>query len=713
MKINFNPNSKNTINACPCYIHTFETGTFVWSSYVNKEMEPLKASGFLGDCHYVEQTNATGVGWHIKKENNKYLLESSNYTIDISGAEGAQATTKNEIIWIAPALCFNSTAGVDTYTISITLETIGDGSGHKAEFLLGTRAINKKHPEGATAVAVENEAAFASKVTDAMTAAGYTAYGSLGGDEFSTNGNKITITSTVTITNDIVQYIGIKDTSPSPDNTSAKLRIHEITIQPRNYFDTIPTSFPDFKPQITPIKNNTRGKIEFNNPAEAVKCIWCWGDGTVIEKTLPTRTDLGRGWHYLKGVNITEGYTLPIQRFHMRQTKSASPTVSWPPYSMQSLVNKYNLLYNNWVGGMKGCASETMKAHVLDYLYKKMYPEEEPVFGTYTVPVPIPGTTGGGFLAHLLMYNQSLAGNEGLATGITLSNAGLLAELDTPGVSKHMYLGRGANTTSSSTDGIGVYAVSLADCADCTASTLPHKTISNSLITQLGSASTAINPIAGILPTSQTSTDIVTGGGNYVTQNVNIFIQDGQIVEEEPWWNPADINQDGTINLPDLFAVIDGWLTSADWVGDSAPQGMPSAQSLPWNGGQSGSVESAGRCCAGDQDYAYPAITFHKDKFWELKNERSNGKTEPGTFLGRNDWQLLNLKTFKGKKENVIKRLENKRKKSIFELEDKYAVVYSGSLDSATRGRAVTSSTIELENLDILRPEFNKSRTIT
>ena len=72
-QINFNPRSATVHNACPCYIHTYETGTFVWSSYINKEMAPLKASGFLGNCHYVEQTNATGVGWHIKKENNKYL----------------------------------------------------------------------------------------------------------------------------------------------------------------------------------------------------------------------------------------------------------------------------------------------------------------------------------------------------------------------------------------------------------------------------------------------------------------------------------------------------------------------------------------------------------------------------------------------------------------------------------------------------------------
>lgn len=135
-------------------------------------------------------------------------------------------------------------------------------------------------------------------------------------------------------------------------------------------------------------------------------------------------------------------------------------------------------------------------------------------------------------------------------------------------------------------------------------------------------------------------------------------------------------------------------------------------RNLIWNGGQGGRVESKGRCCTGEQDYAYPTITFHKDKFWELKNERSIGKTEPGTFLGRNDWQLLNIKSFKGRKENILKRLENKRKKSIFELEDKYAIIYSGS-GSATQGRAITSSIIELENLDILRPEFNKSKSIT
>ena len=107
-QINFNPRLTTVHNACPCYIHTFETGIFVWSSYINKEMSPLKATGFLGDCHYVQQTNATGIGWHIKQENNKYFLESSNSKVFIRGSEKEiGGTTKDETVWIATASLLN------------------------------------------------------------------------------------------------------------------------------------------------------------------------------------------------------------------------------------------------------------------------------------------------------------------------------------------------------------------------------------------------------------------------------------------------------------------------------------------------------------------------------------------------------------------------------------------------------------------------------
>ena len=702
-QINFNPRLTTVHNACPCYIHTFETGIFVWSSYINKEMSPLKATGFLGDCHYVQQTNATGIGWHIKKENNKYLLESSNSKVFIRGSEKEiGGATKDETVWIAPAVLLNNTSATDTYTISITLETLGDpGSGHKAELWTGVRNGDKKYPEGSAALLTES--AFASAVAAAMTAAGHTAYGSLGADEFSTNGKKVTITTTTTVTADVVQYFGIKDKSPTPDNSYAKFRIHEITIEPTEYYETIPTTFPQFTSKITPAKNNTRGKIELDNHAEAVKCMWCWGDGKLMNKLLPNRTDLAPGWHYLKGVNVTEGYTYPIKRFFVKHTKNRSAGEQVPPYSKASLVNKYNQLYNNWVGGMKGCASEVMKAHVLDYLYEKMYPEEEPVFGVYVPPAP--GVSGGGFIAYLFVYNQSVD------AGITLSNAALLADLDIPGVNKHMYLGREANATSSSAvdvlDGVGVYAVSLADCADCSASTLPYPTIANSLITELGSATSMVNPIEGILPTSQLATETGGNGSIFNTTTINIFIDEADPIYEGWGTLEGDTNGDGVVNLTDLFAVLDNWLDSTEEYQAAQAGGMP------WNGGQSGRVETYGRCCTGELDYAYPAITLHNGKLWELKDQSSNGKTEPGSFLGRNDWEPLKIKSFRGKKENIIKRLENKRKKSIFELEDPKAVIYSGSLDSTTRGRAVTSSTIELENLDKLRPEINKSSRIT
>ena len=709
-QINFNPRLTTVHNACPCYIHTFETGTFVWSSYINKEMAPLKTTGFLGNCHYVQQTNATGIGWHIKKENNKYLLESSNSKVFMRGSEKEiGGATKDETVWIAPAILLNGSAGTDTYTISITLETLGDpGSGHKAEFWLGLRNGNKTYPEGS--VAVLDEANFASKVAAAMTAAGHTAYGSLGADEFSTNGNKVTITTTATtVTADVIQYFGIRDTSPTPDNSYAKFRIHEITIEPTEYYETIPTAFPQFNAKITPVKNNIRGKIELDNPTEAIKCMWCWGDGKLMKETLPNRTDLAPGWHYLKGVNITEGYTHPIKRFFVKHTKSRSAGEQVPPYSKASLVNKYNQLYNNWVGGMKGCASEVMKAHVLDYLYEKFYPEEEPVFGAYTPEGEFQSyidiqrmldESSPDYLPYASEYPPFAQFNEVMDIPGGVGAGGGVSFLLGRDTSYPTYSGQLLYASS-----VGTSLIGLANYEGCNAST-NYTELGNALITEVGSATSMVNPIEGILPTSQIGTPSGGNGSIFNSTTINIFIDEADPIYEG-WTLEGDTNGDGIVNTQDLFAVLENWLSSTEEY-DAAQAG-----GMPWNGGQSGRVETYGRCCTGELDYVYPAITLHNGKFWELKDQSSNGKTEPGSFLGRNDWEPLKIKSFRGKKENIIKRLENKRKKSIFELEDPKAVIYSGSLDSTTRGRAVTSSTIELENLDKLRPEINKSSRIT
>jgi len=714
-QINFNPRLTTVHNACPCYIHTFETGIFVWSSYINKEMSPLKTTGFLEDCHYVQQTNATGIGWHVKQENNKYFLESSNSKVFIRGSEKEiGGATKDETVWIAPAVLLNNTSATDNYTISITLETLGDpGSGHKAEFWIGLRNGNKKYPEGT--IAALDEANFASKVAAAMTAAGHTAYGSLGADEFSTNGNKVTITTNIVVSSDVVQYLGIRDTSPTPDNSYAKFRIHEITVEPTEYYETIPTTFPQFTSKITPVKNNTRGKIELDNPAEAMKCMWCWGDGKLMNKLLPNRTDLAPGWHYLKGVNVTEGYTYPIKRFFVKHTKNRSAGEQVPPYSKASLVNKYNQLYNNWVGGMKGCASEVMKAHVLDYLYEKFYPEEEPVFGIYTQATA--GQVGGEFQSYIEIqrYTDASSPDYSPMAAEYPPFAQFNDVMDLPGGvgaggGVYFLLGRDSAFLNAASEliytTVGTTLINLANYEGCSATT-NFTTLGNALVTEVGSATSMVNPIEGILPTSQIGTPSGSNGSIFNSTTINIFIDEADPIYEGWGTLEGDTNGDGIVNLTDLFAVNDNWLQSTEEYQAAQAGGMP------WNGGQSGRVESYGRCCTGELDYAYPAITLHNGKFWELKDQSSNGKTEPGSFLGRNDWEPLKIKSFRGKKENIIKRLENKRKKSIFELEDPKAVIYSGSLDSTTKGRAVTSSTIELENLDKLRPEINKSSRIT
>ena len=380
-----------------------------------------------------------------------------------------------------------------------------------------------------------------------------------------------------------------------------------------------------------------------------------------------------------------------------------------PPYSKASLVNKYNQLYNNWVGGMKGCASEVMKAHVLDYLYEKFYPEEEPVFGAYTPEGDFQSyidiqrmldESSPDYLPYASEYPPFAQFNEvmdipgGVGAGGGVS---FLLGRDTP------YLTWSGEMLYASS--VGTSLIGLANYEGCNAST-NYTELGNALITEVGSATSMVNPIEGILPTSQIGTPPGGNGSIFNTTTINIFLNEADEIYEG-WQLEGDTNGDGIVDLTDLFAVIENFYQTTEEYDAQQAGGMP------WNGGQSGRVETFGRCCTGELDYAYPAITLHKGKFWELKDQSSNGKTEPGSFLGRNDWEPLKIKSFRGKKENIIKRLENKRKKSIFELEDPKAVIYSGSLDSTTRGRAVTSSTIELENLDKLRPEINKSSRIT
>ena len=376
-----------TKNFCPCNIHTFETGNFRWSQTIKKSADPIESKkGLLGQCHYVERNNITAVGWHIKNENNKYLLESSNF--HYTKTDGAdtmvpiEGNTKDEYIWIAPAVLFKKpSAGSAEHTISITLKTIGPTcNGHRAELVLADLPINKNFPSSASITdTILTEAQFEDKVTAEMTAQNYTACASIGGDDFSTNNKTITIKTTYTPSATGVKYIGIRDKSNGIDDDYAKLQIHDIAIYVSGVDDTdIPTNFPIVTAKIKSDNGRRSGKIELRDKILGIDCIWCWSNGQTFQNIPPDLKGVKSGIYYVKGVNTKLGYTLPIQKFTVPLKKTASPLDAYPPYNKAQFFTKQYLLYSNSVGGMKGCVQEMMKITILDYLYKILYPQTRP-----------------------------------------------------------------------------------------------------------------------------------------------------------------------------------------------------------------------------------------------------------------------------------------------------------------------------------------------
>ena len=633
-------------SSCPCYIHTFESGDFIWSNYIKKATEPLLESGPMGQCHYSEQNGTQGTAWQIKFENNKYLLESSSHRTDHLGniVPTDSSADKDDYIWIAPAILIQDHAGTNYMTVYITLETIGDlCSGHKAEVLIATKGSGN-YPSSSSITKTISESVVATAVANAMTTAGYSACGSLSSDEFSTNGNKVTISITWDPSASEISYIGIRDKSATPDGNYAKLRIHEIKAAPSTFHYDIPLQFPEIKSGVNSDNGTNSGSIiikqntDVNNPLYATDCIWCWSNGKTFEKIPPTLNKLKSGFYYLKAVNISKGYTLPIQKFYVPLKKTSSPEAVWPPYNVNKLLQKYNMIYANIISGMKGCASDVMKLTILDYLYKKFSGKIESSWGYHRpstdswIVLPAdedPGTYWGN------PSNPPYGGSLG------------------------RYLGR-SNTNSqgfSSYSGPASRNVSLSEYSSC------------------GTINTYLSPLQTTLGTSLTNND-----SDYTLQ-----------------YGIVQIEYDPTIPLSNTDPDINVALAS------------------PWNEGITGSVDpNRDECCKGDISYVYPTIVTHKRKAWELISKAGGGRTEPGTGLGSYEWREFRPKNFKGKMVNLKKRLENQRKKSIFELEDKNMVRIGGSdgFTSSVRSRAIGTEYLEMENLDPITPESSGSRKI-
>tara|TARA_R100000781_G_scaffold17063_1_gene13676 strand:+ start:312 stop:2297 length:1986 start_codon:yes stop_codon:yes gene_type:complete len=646
-------------SSCPCYIHTFESGTFLWSSYIKKATDSALESGPIGQCHYNELNGSQGTSWQIKFENNKYLLESasSKYYLGSNLIPTDTSSNKDNYIWIAPAVLVQNHSGTNYMNVYVTLETIGDlCSGHKAEFVLATKG-NGNYPSSSSITTTVSEASFATKVASAMTAAGYSACGTLGADEFSTNGNKVTISFTWDPTATEIIYIGIRDKSPTPDGNYSKLRIHEIKAEPSTWHYDIPLRFPEIKYGINSdngtksgsiiIKNNT----DVNNPLYTTDCMWCWSNGKTFEKIPPKIDKLKSGFYYLKAVNVSKGYTLPIQKLYVPLKKTSSPEAIWPPYNINRLLQKYAEVYNNIISGMKGCASDTMKLTLLDYLYKKFYGKMESSWGYYR-----PSTDK--WVVLNVNYDP---GAPYAAQAPYSSNLG-------------RHLGRSTTNMSgiSSFYGAAQRNVSLSEYSSCgTANT----------------SNTYQKPLQLALGTSLTNND-----SNFVLQ-----------------YGGLDISGIATIG-PEYGTSLSGTTMETN------PALDPQALAMPvWNGGSTGSVDpDREECCKGDTYYVRPTIVIHKDKLWELTSDPGGGKTEPGTRLGSYEWKEFKPKKFNGRMSNFKKRLENQRKKSIFELEDKNMLPRGGSdgFSNSVRSRPIGIKYLEMENLDLITSEGSKGRKI-
>ena len=239
----------NSRNLCPCYLHTFENGDFRWSSYVNKSAEALPKAGVLGKCNYFQPVNFGGTEhWAIKNHNNNFVAESLISKDD--------RVAKDEYLFFAPGNVFQS--GV-TYYINIILETQSvTCAGNLAEVVLATRDTNGLPSSTKIVSTLISQTDFGSKVATEMTAKGFTACGVLGSNEFSTNGNILSINASVVPSADVVYYIGIRNVTAKPITAEAyaKLRIHDVRVHaddPRAY-PIVPLTLPTITTTVKPDK---------------------------------------------------------------------------------------------------------------------------------------------------------------------------------------------------------------------------------------------------------------------------------------------------------------------------------------------------------------------------------------------------------------------------------------------------------------------------
>lgn len=590
----------NSRNLCPCYLHTFENGAFSWSSYVNKSAEALPKSGVLGKCNYFEPVNLGGSEhWSIKYHNNNFVAESLIST--------TEAVAKDEYLFFAPG---NIVQAGPTYTIHISLETQSTTcAGHLAELVLTARDTNNLPSKAKITSTLISQSSFGTKVAAAMTTAGYTACSGMASNEFSTNGNIVTISITYAPSADEIIYIGIRDVTavPSAAEDYAKLRIHNIkvTLSDASRYPIVPLTLPRIETIVKPDKETLRGTITIKDASLYNDCIWCWSDKSApAEKTSPNRTGLTAGWYYLKAINLTTGYTLPIEKVKVPFYQTSNSLLSnakniWTNAGFAKLTEQF---YNSIANGMKTCVYDLFKIFIIKYLWDK---------GTLDPNQISMDSTG------TILYNNPAPG------AIQFPSAPSVAQTCITDAYKMLY----------------------------------QQAIASEF------ADYSLSPFTPFLDSDEYETtffqesELNTGYGSNGESNLNVFVSSNM-----PYWN----------------------------------EGIP---------GKLDNVER--ECCVGAQSYIYPTYIVHNRKVWKPTSMTAETRTEPGSVLGRGNWEIAYRKNNRSTMASPKNYLALLRKKSIFAMESNML-----SKQSSGEGRNTFNSYIELENLKILTPERSGKRKI-
>ena len=395
-------NQLNAIQfACPCYLHTFQDGDFSWVSYLSESGGPSEASGIISTCHFNDITSTTAGGhWTIRSDQDDFLFglvpedDLQNYITAPMGIWNAEsrliapglATNKNETLFLAPGLVLD--AGVE-YTISVTLRTSriceGQGDctapGHQAELLLGVRddtpANNNHRGFPAEGLVGENtiltESAFASAVNAAVTDPDCCT--GLGGTEFATNGELVTVSGTFTPSpNNLIRYIGIKDSSNAlgADEPNSAFTIFNVTVTAGTVYPPLPLTFnqPNITATITADDGTSSGAIDITGVSDA-DYLYCWGDHYLSQANTPDRTGLDAGWYALKAVNISTNYHLPIELFHVPFFKAGNLASPNNVFTEEIFVTKGNKMANMIRHGMDSSFLDLIKIDIIKYLWDK------------------------------------------------------------------------------------------------------------------------------------------------------------------------------------------------------------------------------------------------------------------------------------------------------------------------------------------------------